>query len=149
MRWVIFRQSGLTWHQTQRAESSMIGIGRWSRILATVGLVAMVIGVIDPLEGSLIILPGTGLVALGALLGKSRHRKLLYWSFALVAIGVGALFGLSALGGFGGRSSLSYWWGLIILPYPVGWVMGIVGAIKSLRESPTHSVLSTTPQGRE
>lgn len=29
---------------------------------------------LDPLEGSLVILPGSGLVALGALLGHNRHR---------------------------------------------------------------------------
>ena len=41
----------------------MDGAGRWSRILVVVGLVAMVIGALDPLEGALVILPGTGLVA--------------------------------------------------------------------------------------
>ena len=120
----------------------MSGVGRWSRILVIVGLVAMVIGAIDPLEGSLIILPGTGMVALGALLGKSRYRKLLYWSFALVAVGVGALFGVSALGGFGGRSGLSLWWVIVILPYPIGWIMGIVGAVRRLREGSKPSVPS-------
>jgi hypothetical protein len=115
----------------------------WSRILVIMGLIAMVIGAIDPLEGSLVILPGTGLVALGALLGSSRHRILLYWSFFLVAVGVGALWGLSALGGFGGNSGRSNWWGLVLLPYPVGWVMGLVGAIRRLREGPGRSVPST------
>jgi hypothetical protein len=108
---------------------------RLSRIFVIVGLTAMVIGVVDPLEGSLIILPGSGILALGAFLGRSRHRKLIYWSFALVAAGVGAMFGLGAFGGLGGRNSLSYWWGFLILPYPVGWIMGIVGAVKRLREA--------------
>ena len=115
----------------------------WSRILVIMGLIAMVIGAIDPLEGSLVILPGTGLVALGALLGSSRHRSLLYWSFFLVAVGVGALWGLSALGGFGGNSGRSNWWGLVLLPYPVGWIMGLVGSIRRLREGPGRSVPST------
>lgn len=91
----------------------MHGADRWSRILVIVGFVAMVIGVLDPLEGSLVILPGTGLAALGAGLGNSRHRIPLYWSFALVAAGVGAMWGLSALGGFGGISGRSNWWGRI------------------------------------
>ena len=120
----------------------MNGASRWSRILVVVGLVAMVIGVLDPLEGSLVILPGTGLVALGALLGKSRRRIFLYWSFALVAVGVGAMWGLSALGGFGGNSGRSNWWGLVLLPYPVGWIMALVGAIRRLREGPRRSVPS-------
>ena len=65
---------------------------RWSRGLVVVGLIAMCVGAVDPLEGSLIILPGTGMVALGALLGNSRHRSLLAWSFVLVAVGVGLLW---------------------------------------------------------
>jgi hypothetical protein len=115
---------------------------RWSRILVVVGLIAMCVGVVDPLEGSLIILPGTGMVALGALLGNSRHRNLLAWSFVLVAVGVGLLWGLSALGGLGGESGRSIWWGLVLLPYPVGWVMGVIGAIRRLREIPKTSVLA-------
>jgi hypothetical protein len=109
----------------------------WSSILIFVGLVAMLIGAIDPLEGSLVILPGSVVVALGAFLGKSPHRRLLTWSFALVAIGVGALWVSSAVGGFGGNSGHSMWWALVLLPYPAGWIMGLVGTIGKGR----HGVL--------
>jgi hypothetical protein len=105
----------------------------------------MLIGALDPLEGSLVILPGTGMVALGALLGNSRHRKLLCWSVGMVAVGVGALWWLSALGGFGGKSGRSNWWGLVLLPYPVGWIMGLVGAILRMRET---SRTSAVPHAR-
>lgn len=122
-----------------------MGVTRWSRTLVVAGLIVMVIGAIDPLEGSLVILPGTAMVALGAWLGKSRYWKLLCWAFVLVAVGVAALFAVSAVGGFGGRSSLSYWWGILILPFPIGWVLGIIGAIKKLREGATPSAPSNTP----
>ena len=104
----------------------MNGASRWSRILVIVGLVAMVIGVLDPLEGSLVILLGTALVALGALLGKSRHRIFLYWSFALVAVGVGAMWWLSALGGFGGNSGRSNWWGHRKNMPSIDWVIASI-----------------------
>jgi hypothetical protein len=109
--------------------------GFWSNIFLIVGFMAMLVGAIDPLEGSVIILPGSGLVALGAFLGKSRYRMLLLWSFILIIIGVGAMFGLSMLGGIGGKSGHSMWWGLSILPYPFGWIIGIVGIILRLVES--------------
>lgn len=118
----------------------MRGPGKWPRILVIVGLVAMLIGAVDPLEGCVIVLPATGMVALGALLGRSRHRRLLSQSFVLVSIGVGALWGLSALGGIGSSSGRSKWWGLVLLPYPVGWITGLVGAIRTLREAPRASV---------
>jgi len=35
----------------------------WSRILGIVGGIAMLVGSLDPLEGSLLILPGSGLVS--------------------------------------------------------------------------------------
>jgi hypothetical protein len=95
----------------------------------------MVLGAIDPLEGSLLILPSTGLVALGAHLGQRRRRVLLYWAFGLVAIGVGAMWGLTAIGGIGGSTGRSLWWALLLVPYAVGWLLGVVGAILTLVEA--------------
>lgn len=114
-----------------------------SRVLIVVGAIGMLAGAIDPLEGSLIILPATGFVALGAFLGKSRYRLLLNWSLILVAVGVGELFVLSALGGIGGSRLHAIWWGLVVLPYPVGWVLGLVGAALELVEVLKPPVLPT------
>ena len=106
----------------------------WRRILLIAGGIAMLLGTLDPLEGSLLLLPGSGLIVLGLFVGKSEHRLLRYWVwvFILMLVGVGALFGLSAVGGFGGTSRLSIWWGLLLLPYPVAWIMGLAGAISAL-----------------
>jgi hypothetical protein len=106
----------------------------WSRILLVVGAVAMLLGTLDPLEGSLLILPGSGLIALGTLLRRAQPSVLRYWvwAFILIAVGVGAMFVLSAFGGIGGRSGHSMWWGILILPYPVGWFMALAGGIAGL-----------------
>ncbi|MDD4904198.1 MAG: hypothetical protein PHU43_11590 [Candidatus Bipolaricaulis sp.] len=106
----------------------------WSRVLEIVGLAGLLIGAIDPLEGSPIIAVGSGLAALAALLGRTKHRRLLCWSFALVVAGVGAMWVLSALGGIGGSTGRSIWWGLLVLPYAVGWIVGLVGAILTVVE---------------
>jgi 4-hydroxybenzoate polyprenyltransferase len=37
------------------------------------------------------------------------------------------LFGLSAVGGFGGTTGRSAWWAVLILPYLAGWAVGILG----------------------
>jgi hypothetical protein len=106
----------------------------WSRILKVVGGIAGVVGTLDPMEGSLLILPGSGLVAVGMYLGGKDRRTVLYWTWAfiLVAVGVAALFGLSAVGGIGGKSGRSMWWGILILPYPVGWLMALGGGVAGL-----------------
>jgi hypothetical protein len=100
-----------------------------SRILIIVGSIAMLVGALDPMEGSVVILPGSGLVALGTFLGRNERRLITYrvWVFILITIGVGALWGLSAMGGLGGASGRSMWWGVLILPYLIGWSMGIWG----------------------
>ena len=109
----------------------------WSRRLVIAGLVLMLAGALDPLEGSVVILAGTALAALGAFLSRSRYR-LPFVSLALTAIGVAVLFGLSEFGGVGGNSGRSLWWLLLGVPYPAGWILGLVGATRKLRE-PRHS----------
>ena len=103
--------------------------------MVIVGLLAMLVGAVDPLEGSFIILPGSGVVAFGAFLAGSRYRMLICWAFVLIAFGVGAMVVLSMWGGIGGNSGHSIWWGLLVLPYPIGWLLGLGGVIFTLIES--------------
>jgi hypothetical protein len=118
----------------------MNGPAIWSRILIIVGLLGMIVGAIDPLEGSFLILPSVCLVAIGAWLGKSRHRKLLSWSVGLVAFGVAAMVVLSWLGGIGSLSGRSMWWGIFILPYAIRWILGLAGAALAMIESWKYQV---------
>jgi hypothetical protein len=89
----------------------------------------MLVGAIDPMEGSVLILPGSLILALGTFFNQGERHLLAYrvWVFILIAVGVGALWGLSAVGGIGGKSGHSMWWGVLILPYLIGWSMGIWG----------------------
>jgi hypothetical protein len=63
----------------------------WSRVLIIVGGIAMVVGATDLMEGSLLILHGSGMVALGTFIAQSERRLIVYrvWVFVLIAIGVG------------------------------------------------------------
>jgi hypothetical protein len=58
------------------------------------------------------------------------------WAFVLVAIGVGLMFGMSAMGGIGGHTGRSMWWALALLPYPIGWVLGLTAVTMMLRRRP-------------
>lgn len=97
----------------------------WIRIIYIIGIVSLIIGILDPLEGSVIIVVGSGLLALSTYLTNDRNRKIFLTAFIMIIIGVYFLFYLSSLGGFGGKSSLSWWWGTLVLPYPIGWIIVI------------------------
>jgi hypothetical protein len=110
-------------------------IDAWiSRSLLGVGLLAVAVGTIDPLEGSIVILGGFTLIAIAAYRRRSRQRIGLSWSVLLVGVGVGAMFSLSAMGGVGGTSGHSAWWAVTILPYPVGWLVGVIESVQLARE---------------
>jgi hypothetical protein len=106
----------------------------WARALLIFGLTGMIIGAVHPLEDSLLILVGVGLVALAALLGKSRYRVVLCWAFALVVFGVTTMSALSRFGGVGGDTTRSFWWAVSILPYVVGWLVGLTAGFLSFFE---------------
>jgi hypothetical protein len=99
---------------------------KWIRVIYIIGVIALLIGVLDPLEGSVVIAAGSVLLALATYRAHDRHWKLFLLSLILIAMGVFSLFYLSSLGGFGGNSALSWWWGTLILPYPIGWLLAVV-----------------------
>ncbi len=101
----------------------------WLRFLLIAGYVAMLVGAIDPMEGSVLILPGSGLVALGTFLSHEQRWIIIYrlWVFFLIIIGVAALVWFTMTGGVGGTSAYSMWWALLIVPYPIAWSMAIWG----------------------
>lgn len=107
----------------------MRDLQRWSRLASLLGGIALVVGSFDPLEGSVLILPGSALLAVGSYLGGRDRRIVAYhaWSFVLVAFGIGALLLLTAIGGVGGNSGHSFWWALLILPYLGGWWIDVWG----------------------
>ncbi len=74
----------------------------------------MLLGILDPLEGSAVILTGAALVLIGVFVGQADRRSRFFWTatFLLIVAGVAAMFALSAGGGIG----RSLWWGLLILP---------------------------------
>ena len=113
---------------------SRVSVGR---VLCVGGLAGMVVGVfvIDPVEGAPVVLAATGLVALGAFLGRSRFHRLAYWSFGLVLVGLAAIWIVSAPGNFRGESDLTGWWILFVVPYVVGGIAGFVGAVCTSVES--------------
>ena len=108
--------------------------GQWSRGLIVIGIVLLAVAFVDPLEGSLLALPGVAAVAIGALAAHSRFRTHTYWAAGLLWLGVSTMWVLSALGGLGGNTGRSLWWALVLLPYPIGWVLGLVSGIRILRE---------------
>ena len=108
--------------------------GRMPFAVAVAGLAAMVVGCLDPLEGSVLIVAGAVLEAVAGRFGASRHTRQAVLALVLVAIGVAAMFALSAVGGVGGRTGRSAGWALVILPYPVGAILALVVAVRLVRE---------------
>ena len=115
---------------------------RVRQLLFPIGVIAIILGTLDPMEGSVVILTGIGLVTFDAMASASANRALLGWALALCAAGVAALWILSALGGVRYKTDgpgLSPWWALLIVPYPIGWLLGVIGAFKGVMAGRTHS----------
>jgi hypothetical protein len=93
----------------------------------------MILGAFDPMEGSVVILAGSALAAIAAFFGKLPKAAAIEAAFVLIAVGVATLFGFSNVGGIGGTSGRSIWWVLTMVPYPIGWIVGLVAGISSLR----------------
>jgi hypothetical protein len=98
---------------------------KWTRVIYIIGVIAFIIGTLDPLEGSVLIVAGSVLIIVSTYVTRDQHWKIFLASLIMIVIGVIFLFYFSSLGGFGGTSTLSWWWGILILPYPIGWLISI------------------------
>lgn len=96
------------------------------------GVIALLIGVVDPLEGSLLICIGSISLTVSTYLNKDPQWKVFLTASIMIITGVCFLFYLSSLGGFGGSSSLSWWWSVLIAPYPLGWLLSVIMLIFKL-----------------
>jgi hypothetical protein len=76
------------------------------------------------------ILAGSGLPALGAFLGKSRHRTLLYVAYVLTVCGMIAALLLVFY-----DESRAPWSAIFFFAYPLGLIMSCVGAVYVIIES--------------
>lgn len=112
----------------------------WYRIMYVAGVVAFLVGTLDPLEGSVIILAGSILLAVATYLKHDTQRWLFISAAGLMLFGIICMFYFSNLGGFGGSSTLSWWWSALIIPYPAGWLLIvitlIIRAVRKHRLSP-------------
>jgi hypothetical protein len=94
----------------------------------------MIAAALDPLEGSIVILAGVAMAAIAAYGLESRYRRHLAAALVLTAVGVAAMWGLSAVGGFGGDSGRTNLWWFAIVPYPIGWLLAIVAGLRAWRD---------------
>ena len=70
------------------------------------------------------VFPGVLMVEWGLRRGAPSEARCVAISALMSAIGVGAMWVLSSYGGFG-EDALSWWWSLLVLPFPIGWLRGL------------------------
>ena len=95
----------------------------------TLGHLLALVGAVDPLEGSVLVVAGCVLVALHAWLAGSPRVLVAYRAGVAVmaATGVSMLWFISSRGGLGGPDGVPLSWALLILPYPAAMVAGFSG----------------------
>ncbi len=106
---------------------------RRARLFGWAGLVVSFATAVDPLEGFPCALVGGLLAVYAAWLARNRWLRLLAWGLGLAVVGCAAMLVLTARGGFGGTRGIAPVWGLTAVPYPVGWLMVLVGSVLSVR----------------
>lgn len=112
----------------------------WSRVLFWLGVIAFAGGALDPLEGAFVILAGSILLLVSARLPGAPLPRPGRWALvsALIGTGTGMMLALSAVGGLGGNPGRSWAWGLLLLPYPAGWLLGIGTLLAHARARQRH-----------
>lgn len=105
-------------------------LSRWLPIAA---LALTLLAALDPLEGFPVILIGGVLTVMAAIQERSPRLRLAVTGLCLAAIGCAAMVALSVAGGVGPVAGRSWWWLIVLAPYPAGVVLFLVADILILR----------------
>ena len=92
-----------------------------------IGIALVLLGSLDPMEGSLVINVGSIVIAICSWIQNNRWK---WWSLtatSLITIGVVSLWTISSLGGF--EPETEWWWIFAILPYPAGWLATLMAFV--------------------
>ena len=103
-----------------------------SLVLVACGLVAILVGCIDPLEGFPLILAGGLLIVIATHRAVRARFQLALAGLVLAAVGCAGMLVLSALGGVGGTTGLPPIWFVVMAPYPVGALLLLAAGFLSL-----------------
>lgn len=106
------------------------------RGMAMIGVAGMTLALLDPMEGSVVAVGALLLVTIAAHRARLTEQRWLDVALVAALIGLTSLWGFSALGGIGGTTGRSMWWGLTMLPLPIGWLMGLWGGVRVVRQMP-------------
>ena len=105
----------------------------WVRYVFIAGVIASIAGAIDPMEGSVVIAAGSILLAISAYFRNDIYFKIFLIAAIFICIGVSAIWYVSSLGGFDPKRE--WGWTLVILPYPIGWLINIITlVIKAIKK---------------
>lgn len=96
---------------------------KWTQALTVPGGLAVLIGGFDPLDGAVVVLAGTALLAAAATVAPCDRgvRTMRAMNFVLTAFGCVAIWILSAQGGVGEATGRSFLWAFLGLPLVAGW----------------------------
>lgn len=97
----------------------------WKKTLLITGVILFIAGMIDPLEGSIIIAIGSLMITIYSYLVNDRFKRYFMIAFVFIFLGILSMFYISSLGGIG-EGALPKIWLISIAPYPVGWLMTVV-----------------------
>lgn len=102
---------------------------KWTQGVAVPGGLAVLLGGFDPLEGAIVILAGTILLAVASLIAGAEPAVWFsrFVNAGLAVFGFTALFVLSSIGGVGGPTGRSFFWMALCLPLAAGWSLSFWG----------------------
>ena len=94
------------------------------QIAFLIGIALVLLGTLNPLHGSLLILAGSLILMEVTRRYKDPHAKYYRMAAGAIIFGVAALWILYALGLASEDAPSPWWW--LVAPYPIGW-LGLLG----------------------